>query len=1133
MSHMPALGAPETGTAVSSNRQILTSGGLTGGGDLSADRTLSIDTDGVTTAKIADGNVTFAKIADIATARILGRVTGGAGDIEALTGTQATTLLDAFTSVLKGLVPPSGGGTSNFLRADGAWSAVASVAYYNPKDSTYGAVGDGVTNDRTAIQNCIDAAIAAGVGVLFPAGTYVVNGYLDVNGARGLHIMGTSGATIRYASDDTSILADSVALSNAHARSAFYLRNCVNVKISDLTFVGGDKTNLTTDNVGNAVSARYSIGTTVERCTARGGYAIFAEDATTDLAGTGDSLTNASGTVTVTDTAGSFVSGHVGRRITISGSTNQQNNGSFIITTYVSAQEIKYTNANAVTETSSFTWSIDCGDRGARILNCRSENTRGPIVPTNDTAIIGCWFERPLTVDACGLVDEFSFSAGTVTLTDKAARFLPSHHGKIITIAGATSGGNNVQKVLTYISSTQVSYTNASGVTEYAPYGGACTWWIANGERVGFGAGASSIAVAAGVVTFTAAASAFSSTDVGMPIRIAYASNAANEGCFAITEYVSPTVVKFANASAVNENFAGIWSVDGFDNAVQSGTTYGSSHGVYVFAGRTGVVVQACTFRGLRTTCVKASGSSLPVRNVTVSGCVAYECGEFFNAGADDYQEHSGLICDNNILFDVATSTPGRSQSLAISILGARNVSITNNKLHYSRNAIGSVDGRGNSGVFGIQCSSGGQGLEDLTVSGNKFTVDDTNCTLNNVLNTAIDVRNVGRRSKWNTGGTLTKAGNVMTLTDAGYFTAQDVGKYIELSLSPDAGNRGSFVIETVPNANTCTFTNAAGVGAGADAGTWRMYGRFGFLGAAYIGANHIHSAAQVAIYSRNNVGPEIVDNTISNGGIYISGCATPRVMRNREIATNTQTSKIRLFEGTSWPIVAENTITNQALGSSPGFDMGVGDSGGTATDYPLLGVVGRCVPTEGRPEVVVAYGSDHAPGDYIVVDGNTFTYVASAPGANQFSTFAELVALIEALANYTCADYGAPYTVTTQHLRIRRSVASTTANLFAVTSNALNPTALVMLRNSAGGHTSCQSRGEETGAGVGALSVIWSPCCAYTGGVTLWPDNAAGQTLLQANGYRSVKAQNDAGACEVVNHGDAAGTETFRWAVR
>jgi hypothetical protein len=46
-----------------------------------------------------------------------------AGNIISGTGTQATTLLDVFTSVLKGLAPPSGGGIVNFLRADGAWAA--------------------------------------------------------------------------------------------------------------------------------------------------------------------------------------------------------------------------------------------------------------------------------------------------------------------------------------------------------------------------------------------------------------------------------------------------------------------------------------------------------------------------------------------------------------------------------------------------------------------------------------------------------------------------------------------------------------------------------------------------------------------------------------------------------------------------------------------------------------------------------------------------------------------------------------------------------------------------------------------------------------------------------------------------
>jgi hypothetical protein len=77
-------------------------------------------------ANIDNDAVTYAKLQNIsATARFLGRFTAGAGDAEEVTGTQATTLLDLFTSGLKGLVPASGGGTTNFLRADGTFAAPA------------------------------------------------------------------------------------------------------------------------------------------------------------------------------------------------------------------------------------------------------------------------------------------------------------------------------------------------------------------------------------------------------------------------------------------------------------------------------------------------------------------------------------------------------------------------------------------------------------------------------------------------------------------------------------------------------------------------------------------------------------------------------------------------------------------------------------------------------------------------------------------------------------------------------------------------------------------------------------------------------------------------------------------------
>jgi hypothetical protein len=72
---------------------------------------------------VATAGVTLAMMANIATARFVGRVSGSTGVPEAMTGTQATTLLDVFTDLLKGLVPASGGGTTNFLRADATWAA--------------------------------------------------------------------------------------------------------------------------------------------------------------------------------------------------------------------------------------------------------------------------------------------------------------------------------------------------------------------------------------------------------------------------------------------------------------------------------------------------------------------------------------------------------------------------------------------------------------------------------------------------------------------------------------------------------------------------------------------------------------------------------------------------------------------------------------------------------------------------------------------------------------------------------------------------------------------------------------------------------------------------------------------------
>ena len=105
--------ALDSNTYLTGNQSITLSGDISGSG-----------TTAITTA-IGANKVTNSMLATIATASFLGRVTAGTGNVETLTGTQATTLLDTFTSSLKGLVPGSGGGTTNFLRADGTWAAPA------------------------------------------------------------------------------------------------------------------------------------------------------------------------------------------------------------------------------------------------------------------------------------------------------------------------------------------------------------------------------------------------------------------------------------------------------------------------------------------------------------------------------------------------------------------------------------------------------------------------------------------------------------------------------------------------------------------------------------------------------------------------------------------------------------------------------------------------------------------------------------------------------------------------------------------------------------------------------------------------------------------------------------------------
>lgn len=231
-------------TGVPVSRTINTTTPLTGGGNLSADRTIAIPradtaTDGylssvdwntfngkqaagnyitsltsdvtasgpgAAAATIANDAVTNAKSANMAQATIKGRAAGaGTGDPTDLTGTQATAILDTFTDALKGLVPASGGGTTNFLRADGTFAAPADTGITQLTGDVTAGPGSGSQAATIAANAVTDAKFrqSAALSVVGRSANSTGN-VADISAGADYNILRRSGTSIGFGSVDLS-----------------------------------------------------------------------------------------------------------------------------------------------------------------------------------------------------------------------------------------------------------------------------------------------------------------------------------------------------------------------------------------------------------------------------------------------------------------------------------------------------------------------------------------------------------------------------------------------------------------------------------------------------------------------------------------------------------------------------------------------------------------------------------------------------------------------------------------------------------------------------------------------------------------------------------------------------------------
>lgn len=153
--------------------------------------------------------VSNSKLAQMATLTIKGNNTGGTANASDLTVAQVNAILPVFTSTLNGLAPLSGGGTTNYLRADGTWAApagvgtVTSVALAAP--SIFTVSGSPVTSSGTLTLAYSGTALPiANGGTNATSATAAFNNLSPMTTAGDVIIGGASGAGTRLGIGSTN-----------------------------------------------------------------------------------------------------------------------------------------------------------------------------------------------------------------------------------------------------------------------------------------------------------------------------------------------------------------------------------------------------------------------------------------------------------------------------------------------------------------------------------------------------------------------------------------------------------------------------------------------------------------------------------------------------------------------------------------------------------------------------------------------------------------------------------------------------------------------------------------------------------------------------------------------------------------
>ena len=492
-----------------------------------------------------------------------------------------------------------------------------------------------------------------------------------------------------------------------------------------------------------------------------------------------------------------------------------------------------------------------------------------------------------------------------------------------------------------------------------------------------------------------------------------------------------------------------------------------TTHDIYLTAGHGKARITDCYFQNSRTNAIKISGSASAVGNVIISNCIFDDCANGIEYGADGATpDHDNLIITNNIFLNCGTNRSGWNSQYSVSLFGCRNVQILGNIFWYDRDNVVSATGR--YAIYIRRHSSTAQPVESVIVKENQFT------------------------------GILA--------ADPFY-----------------SGSNGATASSAIVNG----CVNFVDVGVAA----YR-------LGSVLFEGNQISAVGQQAFQTQRVINLSIRFNEVRGKGVTAIwsdiGSMFPICQGNRHTMQQTSNASI-LLNKTSWPTIDGNfgVLTDDGTERGWGqYKLGIG-SGGSASrvNFPLCGTHGRvAADNAGVEELVFAFGDGWVDGDTITTVGVTYTYRDSAPGANEFTTPAQLIALINASA-WTCEDYGARFStaVTTDHIRLWHASSEATIVRTSVT----NATACVLLPTHASQHT-----GRAMGYSAGGDTItVWSPLIHDHTAVALIPDNSAAASQMASNSYYPIAPDSGVhqrGTSRTFNIGSSpAGTEEYHWMLR